>query len=173
MFRWVYVFIPNVIIPTTAIPTSICPTKPCILDWGEGGTGWLELVGIGVIGIMTFGIKMWYHLDVLHPWSTCVLAGELELSSTIHFSITLPFSHDNDKVIIILYHMWLHQFGNHLKADLLEQEQPGFEPRTFGFKTDSSTIKPSHLFGKGIFLWFEYWFIAWLRHCVLCPFFTD
>ena len=34
---------------------------------------------------------------------------------------------------------WIYNF----KADLLEQEQPGFEPRTFGFKTNRSTIVSS------------------------------
>ena len=33
----------------------------------------------------------------------------------------------------------------HLEEDLLEQEQLGFEPKISGFKTDHSTIGPSHL----------------------------
>ena len=49
----------------------------------------------------------------------------------------------------------MHQYGNHFEADLLEQEWPGFEPRTSGFKTDRSTIEPSHLIEKVIFIDFS------------------
>ena len=39
----------------------------------------------------------------------------------------------------------MHQCGNHLEVVLLEQDWSGFEPRVSGFKTDHSTIEPSHL----------------------------
>ena len=40
--------------------------------------------------------------------------------------------------------------GQHLEANLVDQEQPGFKSRTSGFKTDCSTIEQSQLFNKSI-----------------------
>ena len=47
--------------------------------------------------------------------------------------------------MVIFYLVCFHQYSNHLEADLLEQEQPGFEPKTSEFKTNHSTIEPSQL----------------------------
>ena len=63
-----------------------------------------------------------------------ILAGELGLASTIHFSISLPYLNENDKVGVDYCHVWLHQYSNHLEADLLEQEPLDSKPTTLPFR---------------------------------------
>ena len=64
----------------------------------------------------------------------------------IHLSISLLYLNENDKILVIYCHMWLHKYGNPLEMDFYEQEWPEFETRTSGFKTDRFTIEPLHLF---------------------------
>ena len=75
--------------------------------------------------------------------------GELRPALTIDYIISLPYSKENEKVMVIYCHMLLHIYGNHLNADLIEQKWSGFEPRSSGFKTNYSTIMPSF---KGMIL---------------------
>ena len=72
----------------------------------------------------------------------------------MQFSITLLYSNENEKGMAIYLPMGLHQYGNQLEADLLEQEQMGFEPRNSGFKTDRSTkMKLSLTWGQKELAW--------------------
>ena len=64
------------------------------------------------------------------------------LALTNHFKITLAYANENDKVVVVYFHRWLHQKGNRFEADLLEQDWPGFKPRISGFTTNRSTITP-------------------------------
>ena len=45
----------------------------------------------------------------------------------------------------IYFQVWFHGQSNHSETNLLEQEWPGIEPRTSGFKTGYSAIEQSHL----------------------------
>ena len=73
-----------------------------------------------------------------------VLVSYIDLgpAAMIHFSIAFPYLNENDKVLVIYCRLKLHQYGNHLEVDFLEQEQLGFEPRNSEFETDCTTIEP-------------------------------
>ena len=75
----------------------------------------------------------------IHNPRLSILAGESGQASIIHFSITLPYLNENDTAHGYS-HLCLHQYSSHLEMDLIEEEWPGFEPRTSWFKTNCFTI---------------------------------
>ena len=80
-----------------------------------------------------------YLLKLLAPLSPSTIHLQVFWKESWHqpqqFNSTLPcriWMRTTRSMVVYYYHMWLHP----LMVDLLEQERPGFEPRTSGFKTD-------------------------------------
>ena len=57
----------------------------------------------------------------IHGPHANISAGESGQAFMIHFSVTLLYLNEKNKVVVIYCHMGLHQYGAHLGVDILEQ----------------------------------------------------